>query len=288
LRAAFNAAIREGLITVNPALEVELPQIRPVRALVWSDERIEAWRRDGPRAVVSVWTSAQTSAFLRSIRRHRLYALFHLLALTGLRRGEACGLRWPDLDQKRATLAVSRQVQRHGGHLVESTPKSAAGSRTIALDHTTLTALRQHRHRQDQERRAAGRAWREGGWMFTYRDGRPVAPDRLTRMFAVLVRDSGLPPIRLHDLRHGAAGLALAAGGELKTVSAMLGHASIQTTADTYTKVLPETAHDAAEHTAAMLFETGRRSRSRIRRHPRRLARAGTRDPLPAPGQPRP
>lgn len=287
-RAAFNAALRDGLIGVDPAIGVELPQASPVRAVVWSDEQVAAWRHDGSHPAVTVWTTAQAAAFLRSIRGHRLYAVFHLLALTALRRGEACGLRWSDLDLKRATLAVSRQVQRRGGLMVESRPKSSAGVRVIALDHTTLTALRQHRHCQGQERQAAGRGWREGGWVFTYTDGRPVAPDRLTRMFATLVHASGLPPIRLHDLRHGAATLALAAGGELKTVSMMLGHASIQTTADTYSSVLPQTAHDAAEHTAAMLFDTGRRSRTRFRRHPSRLARAGTRVPVPAPGHPRP
>jgi integrase len=98
-----------------------------------------------------------------------------------------------------------------------------------------------------------------------YCDGRPLAPDRLARHFAVLVRQSGLPPIRLHDLRHGAASLALAAGTDLKVVSAMLGHASIQLTADTYTSVLPDTARAVAENTAALLFDTHRRQR--LHRH---------------------
>jgi integrase len=273
VRAAFNAAIRQGLITMIPTRGVELPQARPVRAVVWSDERVAAWQRDGVRPAVAVWTAAQTAGFLRSIGAHRLYALFHVLVLTGLRRGEACGLRWTDLDSEAATLAVSRQVQRRGGHLVESAPKSNAGIRTIALDHTTLTALRQHRHRQDQERRAAGQACWQSGWMFTYADGRPVAPDRLTRLFARLVADSALPPVRLHDLRHGAASLAPAAGGEVKNISTMLGHASIQTTADTYTTVLPASAHDAAERTATMLFDTGRKTRSPVHRYRHRHVR---------------
>ena len=181
--------------------------------------------------------------------------------LRGLRRGEACGLRWEDIDLDRAQLRVVRQVQRRGGTVVESEPKSTAGTRTVALDHTTVTALRQHRHRQLQDRLAAGRRWCEGGWVFTYPDGRPVAPDTLTRLFAKLVTQSGLPPIRLHDLRHGAATLALSAGTELKVVSAMLGHSSIQLTADTYTSVLPDTAHKAAEDTAALVFDAGRRTR---------------------------
>lgn len=254
VRAAFNAAVRAGLIAVNPVRGVELPAARPVRAVVWTEERVAAWRRDGKRPVVAVWTADQTALFLRFARQDRWYAVFHLIALCGLRRGEACGLRWRDFDLDQGTLSVVRQVQRREGRVVESAPKSAAGTRTVALDHTTVTALRQHRHRQNLERLAAGGQWREGGWVFTYPDGRPLAPDRLTRRFAALVTASALPPIRLHDLRHGAASLALAAGAELKVVSAMLGHASIQTTADTYTSVLPETAHKAAENTATLLF----------------------------------
>lgn len=153
------------------------------------------------------------------------------------------------------------------GWLRGGVTESAAGTRTLALDHTTVTALRQHRHRQNLERLAAGERWRGEGWVFTYPDGRPLAPDRLTRRFNVLVGHSGLPPIRLHDLRHGAASLMLAAGGDLKVVSAMLGRASIQTTADTYTSVLPDTARTAAENTAALLFD----ARRQRRRHGRRL-----------------
>lgn len=269
-RAAFNAAVRAGLIAVNPVRGVELPTVRAVRAVVWTEERVAAWRRDGVRPVVAVWTAEQTAAFLRFAREDRWYALFHLIALCGLRRGEACALRWEDLDFERGTLSVARQVQRRGGRVVESAPKSAAGTRTLAMDHTTVTALRQHRHRQNLERLAAGERWREGGWVFTYSDGRPLAPDRLTRRFAALVKVSGLPPIRLHDLRHGAASLTLAAGADLKVVCAMLGHASIQTTADTYASVLPDTARMAAENTAALLFDVRRRRR---RRSPRSMSR---------------
>ncbi|HEV3173772.1 MAG TPA: site-specific integrase [Actinocrinis sp.] len=272
-RAAFNAAVRAGLIEVNPVRGVELPPARPARAVVWTEERVAAWRRDGVRPVVAVWTPDQTAQFLRFARENRWYTVLHLIALCGLRRGEACALRWQDFDLDHGTLSVVRQVQRRGGRVVESAPKSAAGIRTLALDHTTVTALRQHRHRQNVERAAVGEQWHEGGWAFTYPDGRPLAPDRLTRLFAALVMASGLPPVRLHDLRHGAASLALAAGADLKVVCAMLGHASIQTTADTYTSVLPESAREAAEHTAALLF--GLRRRAGLRGRPvRRSHRA--------------
>jgi hypothetical protein len=94
--------------------------------------------------------------------------------------------------------------------------------------------------------------------MFTYADGRPIRPEYLTHRFNTLVREFDLPPIRLHDLRHGAATLALASHTDLKVIQQMLGHSSIVTTADTYTSVLPETAHRAAQATADMVIKAAR------------------------------
>jgi integrase len=91
-----------------------------------------------------------------------------------------------------------------------------------------------------------------------------LSPDRLTRIFAALVRASGLPPVTLHGLRHGAATNALAAGVQLKCVQAMLGHSTIAVTADIYTTVLPGTAHESAEMIAARLFRRPHHRRHRM------------------------
>ena len=91
LRAALNAAIRRGLISENPAATAELPRARRPRAVVWTPFRVEQWRRTGERPAVTVWTAAQTAQFLSSVEGHRLYAAYHLIALRGLRRGEAPG-----------------------------------------------------------------------------------------------------------------------------------------------------------------------------------------------------
>ncbi|MEV4471347.1 tyrosine-type recombinase/integrase [Nonomuraea sp. NPDC049504] len=102
--------------------------------------------------------------------------------------------------------------------------------------------------------------------MFTTVDGAPLRPDYLTGRFRRLVAASGQPPIRLHDLRHGAATLALAAHTDLKVVQAMLGHASIVLTADTYVSVLPEVAHHAARETAPAGAESRVRAGAATRR----------------------
>jgi integrase len=108
------------------------------------------------------------------------------------------------------------------------------------LDRHTVRLLREHRRRQRAAQRAAGEAWQDSGYVFVAGDGAPLHPDYLTRRFHHLVGGSGLPPVRLHDLRHGAASLAHCAGVDVKTVQAQLGHSSIVLTADTYTSVLTD------------------------------------------------
>ena len=266
LRVALNAAISYGYLSDNPACRVELPAVRRPHAVVWTSDRGEHWRRTGERPVVAVWTAAQTAEFLHQIRDHRLYAAYHLIASRGLRRGEAAGPRWCDLDLDGGAAVISQQLQQYDGRVVSCRPKTRHSARVIALDRTTITALRQHRARQEAERMAAGESYQDSGYVFTSLIGDPMAPDRLTRIFQQLCRIADMPPIRLHDLRHGAATLALEAGVELKVVQDMMGHSSIVLTADTYTSVLPEVARKAAEAVAAHVHGPAASSRGRTGR----------------------
>ena len=245
LRSALNAAVREGLIPANPLEQVRLA--RPVRPhpVIWTDERVTAWRRDGIRPPVAVWTLRQLITFLAGVEHDRLAALWWLIALRGLRRGEAAALDRDDLDSQARELTISRQLIALPGELYCGPPKSRASCRTIALDEAGTRrlvdqAVRQNiemlRHQYAEQRRGDSRArtgpgWRPGRAMFTYADGRPIRPEYLTHRFRTLVRELDLPPIRLHDLRHGAATLALASHTDLKVIQQMLGHSSIVTTA---------------------------------------------------------
>ncbi len=144
--------------------------------------------------------------------------------------------------------------------------------RTIALDEDGTRRLAGQAIRQATEllrhqlasrpypdsRARTGPGWRRGRPMFTYPDGRPIRPEYLTHRFRQIRKELGLPPIRLHDLRHCAATLALASHTDLKVIQQMLGHSSIVTTADTYTSVLPEAAHRAAQATADMVIKAAR------------------------------
>jgi len=276
LRAALNAAVRRGLIVRNPARYVELPRGRRPHAVVWTPPRIAQWRATGERPRVAVWTATQTATFLHEVRDHRLYLLFRLVTLLGLRRGEVIGLQWSDVDLETGYLTISHQVRQVGATIEVGKPKSEASNRVIALDHGSIILLRRHR---DASRDTLFGA--PVGYLFFNGLGQPIRPDALTSLFRLLNTRSGLPPIRLHDLRHGAASLSLAAGNDLKTVQDMLGHASIVLTADTYTSVLPSLARQSAEATARLVLDAARTTGTRLRT-PRRRRRAATRQPVTA------
>ena len=257
LRKALNDGIRLGLITANPATHLELAPGRRPRPIVWTHERVTRWQATGVvPSPVMVWTPEHTGAFLDTAAGDRLYALYHLIAHRGLRRGEACGLHWTDLDLDNAALTVSWQIVQNGWATELKAPKTEGSERVIALDTGTVTVLREHRLIQRRERLAAGPAWADTGLVFTRSDGTALHPATVTVQFHVLAAAAELPPVRLHDLRHGAATLALAAGTDMKIVQEMLGHSTITLTADTYTSVLPDIARAAAEATAAVIPRT--------------------------------
>jgi integrase len=126
LRAALNSAIRAGLIQDNPARQVELPSRRRAHALVWTPGRVADWHATGIRPTIAGWTAAQLAAFLDSVRHDRLYALWWLAALRGLRRGEVAGLRWADLDHRQLVIVRARTTA--GYQVFEGPPKSAAST----------------------------------------------------------------------------------------------------------------------------------------------------------------
>ncbi|WP_219508956.1 tyrosine-type recombinase/integrase [Nonomuraea ceibae] len=280
LRHALNMAIRQDrLLDFNPASVVELPAIDRPKPLVWTEEKVKQWREDHaahlslllraregrrvdpiaayistPRpSSVMVWTAEQTKAFLAYARQDRLFVLFRLIATRGLRRGEGVGLRKPDVNYSTGRIGIHWQITQLGWEPIQGAPKTDASDREIAVDAETMILLKEHDKRQRRERLAAGEDWIESGFVFTDEIGRPLHPQHVTDRFYGICYQAGLPPIRLHDLRHGAATAMLAAGADIKIVQETLGHTSSAFTRDTYTSIYPEAAAAAAEATAAFL-----------------------------------
>jgi len=251
---------------------------------VWTDHRVNAWRERGERSAVAVWTVQQLAAFFAYVADDRLYALWWLIALRGLRRGEAAGLRWIDVDLDARVMVIGQQRIAYGQTVAVGPPKTASSRRVIALDRVTTLVLRTHLRRQRADQKTAGDAWQDSGYVFTTPDGAPLHPDYLTRRFRRLVTDSGLPPVRLHDLRHGAATLAHAAGADLKTVQELPGHASIVLTADTYTSVLLGLHLTTAEATARLVLAAAARNPAKRHRHRVPAAPPESAAPQPASG----
>lgn len=249
LRAALNVAIAQQVMPAfNPAAHVELlPGTKP-KALVWTAEHIANWKETGQKpSPVMVWTPKQTGRFLDYVAEDRLYPLWRLIAFRGTRRGEACGIRWVDHSAAAQSLTIATQLVEDNWEVYEGAPKTDSGVRVIALDDETQQLLLAHRSRQQQEREAWGEGWQETGRIFTQEDGSLLHPGKVSDLFERRVAVAGLPPIRLHDLRHVAATLMLAAGVDVKVVSETLGHSDTRVTRDIYQSVLDDLARDAAE-----------------------------------------
>ena len=235
LRKALADAERLGLLGRNPAT-VARPPIPQ-------------------RQEQQTWTSEDLRTFFASIADDRLQSLYVLLATTGMRRGEALGLRWRDVDLDARELHVVQTLTTVRYTPVFSTPKTKRSRRIVYLDVQTVAALRARRRLQREERLRAGDAWDSSlDLVFTDELGRPVHPDRITREFGAKAKAAGLAQIRLHDLRHTYATLALKAGVHPKIVSDRLGHATVGVTLDLYSHVSPALGRDAADSIAATIF----------------------------------
>lgn len=265
LRAALSAAVTDQLIVFNPAAHAEVESPVKPKALIWTDERVNRWREMGEKpGPVMVWTPTQTGAFLDFVADHRLYGLFHVIAFRGLRRGEACGARVIDLDVKARTLTIAKQLVQDGWKVEESDPKTDSSNAAVALDEDTVAALKVRLEAREAEKEEWGDDWIDTGRIFTRENGEWIHPGWLSEEFERLVARSGLPPVRLHDLRHGAATLMLASGAQMKVVQETLRHSSITITSNIYTSVLPELAFAAAEASVKIVPRAKRPAREAV------------------------
>jgi integrase len=237
LHKACRDAVRWGHIQRNPLDAADPPRKKG----------------DGTKEM-QTWTKENLKAFLEAVHDERLSPLWHTIAMTGMRRGEAIGLRWSDVDLENGRLAVRRALIPCSREVIVSEPKTIKGRRVIAVDPGTVEVLKGQAARQLEEQREWDKAWVETGLVFTQENGAALDPETVTRYFRQAVKRSMLPSIRLHDLRHTHATLALQAGIHPKVVSERLGHATVSITLDTYSHAIPAMQEEAAALIAGLVF----------------------------------
>ena len=172
--------------------------------------------------------------------------------MTGMRHGEVLGLRWRDVDLERARLSVRQALVAVGYEVIRSTPKSH-NARVIDLDAETVAQLRAHRARQDQERAEWDADYEDQDLVVAKENGQPIHPHSHSQAFERIVTKSNLRTIRLHDLRHMHATLALKAGVPVKVISDSLGHESPAFTLKQYAHVIPGMQAEAAAQVASLV-----------------------------------
>jgi integrase len=185
------------------------------------------------------WTATQLRAFLNHMSSDQLFAAYPVLGTTGARRGEVLALRWADVDLERARVSIRRSLVRLGSGVAFSEPNTRMSRRLIALDPTTVAALKDHRKRQLEERLLIGPGFTDQDLVFAELDGSPLSPGNFDKAFRRHVKAAVLPMIRVHDLRHTHGTLVLSAGIHPKVVSERLGHSPVGITLDVYSHVIP-------------------------------------------------
>ena len=234
VRQALEQARRWGLIARSPALdarpprprrrEVTSPTVDQVRMLI-GEARIE-----DPDFGAYLW----------------------LMAVTGCRRGEACALRWSDVDLERGEITIHRSIAMAGATPYEKGTKTHQ-ARRLALDAATVGLLREHRQRVRERVLRLGVGLTDDSHLFADVEGRPWRPDVCTNRFCRLRDRLGLARVRLHDLRHFVATVLGDGGLPIATISNRLGHRDTATTLNIYTHAIPATDQHAAEHLGNLL-----------------------------------
>lgn len=252
LHKAFADAVRWGYLDHNPADVADPPSQRITEA--------------ARRSTIRIWTPEQIRRFetLIAAENGQLYTLWLLVAMTGVRRSEALGLRWMDIDLPRHRVSIRQVVIKVGSEAtVKDAPKSEHGYRAIDIGPKLATVLKAREMEQLDERVAAGRDWEDNDLVFAHPTwgprgvppGRWWYPDHVSRRFTDLVRNSGLPRIRpLQDLRHTHASILLASGEPPKVVQERLGHHSPAFTQGTYQHLFPGMGEAAARRSEELLL----------------------------------
>jgi integrase len=238
LSSALKQAIKWKMINQNPCELCELPRMIKTEMMYF--------------------TPIETAKFLNTAKESRWFALFLLAIESGMRPEEYLALQWKDIDFENKALSVRRAVNKtKGGGFIFVEPKTTRSRRSIPISNSCISALKDHRRKQLEERMKLGAAYENLDLVFASEIGSVYDIKNLRNRHFKPIRDKAdLPKIRLYDLRHTTATLLLSAGENPKVVSERLGHASIVLTLDTYSHVLPTMQAEATNKLEKLMFGT--------------------------------
>lgn len=239
LRTALYAAMNETppLLLANPAGKGVVPP---------KGKAARPWR---------LWTFDQLLTFSKYTANQRDAAMWAFWITTGVRRGELAGLRWGSVNLEEGNAVIRWQrTKTADGVVVEGSPKTEAGERTVILAPVVKDALRTWRAEQAALRLKKGERWCGGDHVFTTFKGSAYYPDSLNDRLNNLAEDCELPQTTPHQLRHTYATRALENGLDIKILSTLLGHAKVTTTQDLYQHPDTDMMRDSAESLAARMF----------------------------------
>ncbi len=219
VHSALQDLVQSGELATNPA--------RGLRPRHTKSERYE----------YRIWTHDQLLEFLNAASSDRLYALWRLLAYSGMRRGEAMALRCNDLRLGQRQVAIRRALSIADREVYVTRPKTDA-ERVIELDSETVHVLRSHLRRNHLTESS-------DHWLFVDAADELLRPANVSHWFQDLLARTDVPRIRLHDLRHTHASHLILAGANMKAVQERLGHADLMVTLNIYSHVLPTTQRNA-------------------------------------------
>jgi integrase len=225
IHASLSQAVRWQMIAVNAAAAVDPPKVSRREVTTASEGQI--------RNLIDVV----------NLSPYRMPVL--VVVCTGMRRGEALGLKWEDFDEERRTLCVRRSISQVVGRVFPKEPKSGR-SRVVVMPETLVRELVQHRQQQALNKTLLGEDYKDDGWICASGDGSLITPNALGKGFMRLARAAQVKTT-LHGLRHAQATQLIMAGVPAKVVSERLGHANTGITQDLYTHVLPHSQQQAAD-----------------------------------------
>ena len=235
LNPALEKAVVLGMLPRNPCVGTVLPKLQKPQTNVYNVAMIQQ--------ALAVADDLST------------YLIILLGASVGLRRGEMAALQWKDIDFAKSTISITQNRVHTAEGVIEKSPKTQAGKRTITIGQDVVDALRDTKAIYDKAV-CNKPGFKDLGYVLFKENGEPFHPNSLTQKWERFVAKHNLPPIRLHDLRHSNATAMIAAGINAKVVQHRLGHANVSITLNTYTHVLPEMDQEAADKLNSALFST--------------------------------